>query len=92
MDYIQKKKEILKDKKGFEKYYLHVCKKEALNLASENVAGNYIIKSSNIENGGWIANIHDSRNVLVGNGGNGSRNFYDSIDVGMDAQELYGVM
>jgi hypothetical protein len=92
VEYIEKKKEIMSDKKWFERYYSHVWKKGALNFSSENVEGNYIIKSSNIENGMWIANIHDSRNVLVGNGNNWSRNFYDSIDVGMDGQDFYGVM
>ncbi len=92
VEYFEKKKEILSNKKWFEQYYARVCKKEAVNFASENIQGNYIIKSSNIENGWWIANIHNSRNVLVGNGNNGSTEFYDCIDVGIDAQNFYGVM
>ena len=91
-EYLMKKGEILRDKKGFDRYYQHVCDKKAINFASENVTGNFIIKSHHVENGGWIANIHNSRNVLVGNGDNGSEHFYDSVDVGVNAQNLYGVM
>ncbi len=91
-EYLKKKQRILSDKKGFDTYYNYILDKKAVNFASTNVNGEYIIKSSNIENGGWIINFHDSRNVLAGNGQNWSKNIYDGIDVGLNGSDFYGAM
>ena len=77
------KKKILQDKKKFMDFYLHITTRPMVNIASENVTGNAIIKSHNIENGGWINNMHDCRNIWIGEGGiDGSYHIYDSIDIG----------
>lgn len=67
-DYKSKKEEILQNKQSFDSIYNHIRKRGARNFASENVVGNYIVKSTNIENGSWLVNIHSSRNVVVANG------------------------
>jgi hypothetical protein len=91
-EYNAKKDEILSDKKSFDTIYAHIKKREGRNFWSENVDGDYIIKSSNIEQGSWLVNIHDSRNVVVANGDKWSRYFYDAFDVGMNSEHFYGVM
>jgi hypothetical protein len=89
--YLQKKEEILKDKKSFEAIWNHIRKNKIINFASENVSGIGIIKSSNIENGLWVTNMHHSRNIAIGNGDAGSKNIIDGIDVGVNAQNFYWV-
>ncbi len=91
-DFAKKKQEILADKESFENIYAHIRQKKWKNYASENVDGDYIVKSSNIENGSWVVNIHDARNVVIANGANGSRDFYDGFDVGMNSDNFYAVM
>ena len=91
-EYGKKKEEILRDKKSFENIFQHISEKKWRNLASVNVKGDFIMKSSNIENGSWVVNIHDSRNVVIANGDNGSRHFYDWFDVGMNSEHFYWVM
>ena len=49
IEYRKKKEEILRDKNSFQKIWKHIQKKEISNFASENVSGNGITKSSNIE-------------------------------------------
>lgn len=91
-EYEKKKEQILKDKKWFWRYYKHILKKKWINFASENVKWEYIIKSSNIKNGGWVVNMHNCRNVLIGNGDKWSQNLYDWFDVGINGTDFYGVM
>jgi hypothetical protein len=91
-DYTLKKSEILRDKKSYKKIYSHIRTKKWKNYASENVSWDFIVKSSNIENGSWVVNIHDARNVVIANGANGSRYFYDGFDVGMNSEHFYAVM
>lgn len=79
-EYEKKKIEILRDKSSYLKSYSHIKSRKAINFASENVEWNYIIESSNILNGGWIFRLHEGRNLLIINGGDGSRNCYDSVD------------
>lgn len=91
-EYEQKKQEILHDKNSFDTNYRHISTKKWRNLASTNVEWDYIVKSSNIENGSWVVNIHESRNVVIANGDKGSRFLYDGFDVGMNSEHFYGVM
>ncbi len=92
IEYRKKKEEILRDKNSFQKIWKHIQKKEISNFASENVSGNGITKSSNIETWLWISNIHNGRNVAISNGNNGCRNIYDGIDIGLDVSDYYGVV
>ena len=91
-EFRKKKAEILHDKKSFERNFRHISQKKGKNIASKNVEGEYIVKSSNVENGSWVVNIHDSRNIVIANGANGSRSFYDGFDVGMNSEDFYAVM
>ncbi len=92
VEYENKKQEILRDKQNFDANYRHISAKKWRNLASTNVKWDYIVKSSNIKNGSWVVNIHDSRNVVIANGDTWSRFFYDGFDVGMNSEHFYGVM
>jgi hypothetical protein len=90
--YNKKKVEILSEKSKFESIRNHIFSRPTKNFASKNVTGEGVIKSENIENGLWVWYFSESRNVAIGNGDSGSRNHYDSIDVGYNAHEYYGVI
>ncbi|MDD5770359.1 MAG: hypothetical protein PHE25_05305 [Candidatus Gracilibacteria bacterium] len=89
-EYTKKKEDTLKDKNSFLSFYKHISTRKATNIGSENVSGNSIIKSSNIENGGCIANMHNGYNILIGDGGEGTTNHvYDAIDIGHTTNHIY---
>ena len=90
--YEKMKFEILREKQNFQKIWTHIQKRKIVNFASTNVQGKGIVKSSNIESWLWINNMHNWRNIVLGNGNNWCQNMYDSLDVGIDVSDYYGVM
>ncbi len=63
-EYLQKKQEILSQKYRFEEWYLSKVNKHWKNLASKNVKWNFIVKSENIENGYFVDNSKNCKNVI----------------------------
>lgn len=92
IEYEKEKEKILHDTSKFMDFYSHITTRPMVNIGSENVSGNAIIQSHNIENGGWIHNMHDCRNVWIGDGGiDGAYHIYDSIDIGgRRTEDVYG--
>lgn len=89
--YFKKKKEILKNKSKFQEYFEKVSKIWK-NLWSNNVSWNAVLFSENVENGYLITKFHDSRNIMFGLGGDGCSNFYDSMDIWVNAYDFYAVL
>lgn len=56
--YFQKKAEILNDKTTFDRIWIHIGKNDIINFSSTDVSGTGVVKSSNIQNGLWINNMH----------------------------------
>ncbi|MDD2870797.1 MAG: hypothetical protein PHS49_02305 [Candidatus Gracilibacteria bacterium] len=91
-EYIILKNNILKQKDKFILNYEHISRNSGINYSSKNiVSGYYNIKCENIENGYWINNMYDVRNMVCGGGGDHSEYFYDVIDAGVDSNNFYGV-
>ena len=91
-EYLKKKEEIRKDTKMFDRIWQHMYKNTVINFASTNVSGTGIVKSSHIENGLWINNMHNGRNIGIWSGDGGSQNLYDCIDVWANGNDFYGVI
>lgn len=58
------KKKMMKDQKGFGKYYLSLPN-DGENLVSTNTSGTYITNSRNVQNGYYSYNITDGKNTLL---------------------------
>jgi len=87
--YEEEKKSILQDKKKFAEWYQKIHTNIG-NLWSHNVTGKGITQSENIENGYYVTYAKDSKNVILYEGGKTwSYNFYDGIDIGLDAHDFY---
>ena len=62
-EYLEKKKEILKDKKNYLDKYLNI-KAKWKNLVSKNVDWNYVVESENVENGYFVNNVFNWKNLV----------------------------
>ena len=62
-EYLKKKHTILQDKQSFYTIWQHIQDTIIINFASTSVTGIGIIKSSNVEDGLWVNNMHNARNV-----------------------------
>ena len=58
------KEKMLRDQKGFEKYYQSLPK-DGENLVSTDTAGTYITNSRNVKNGYYSYNITNGKNLLL---------------------------
>ena len=64
-EYLRKKVKILKDKEVFDSIWKHVYKNTIINFSSTDTYGTGVVKSSHIENGLWINNMHNARNIGI---------------------------
>jgi hypothetical protein len=87
--YVKMKAELMWKKGIFILLHKGIADIKAINIWSEDISWNNIIKTHDTENGFWINNIHQSRNVVIGNGGDGCESFYDAVDVGIDSDNFY---
>lgn len=62
-EYFKRKQEILKNKDKFEDWYKTKVNKIWANIGSSNVKGSFIINSFNIDNGKFLYNVANSKNV-----------------------------
>ncbi len=77
-EYFAKKEHILKNKEKFQEYYNEV-NKEAENLSSENVSGNFCVYSENVENWYFCYRLQNARNAFFVGHSNGRKNVLDTI-------------
>lgn len=89
-EYMQIKERILKKKDKYMENYTFISKNEPLSRLSENINGKFNTRCHNVENGYWINNTNDSRNVINAWGDN-IKHFFDCFDVWVDSEEFYGV-
>ncbi len=89
-DYLVKKEEILKDKKNYLKLYKKVDKNWK-KYNTENVTWTNITESENIENGNFIFNCKNWRNIMYGWSNNDGQNWYDSMIIWKWIKDIYGV-
>ncbi|MDD3302360.1 MAG: hypothetical protein PHN31_02310 [Candidatus Gracilibacteria bacterium] len=90
--YFIQKEIILKDKYNFIDFFNNVDKKGE-NLLSDNVIGNYIINSSNVNNGYFCSNVRNGKNIFLVGGMDNNTNIYDAFTAGSPyGDDLYGVM
>ena len=88
-EYEQQKKIILQDKTKFTERYQKIHTNIG-NIWSQNVTGKGISHSENIENGYYVTYAKDSKNVILYEWGKTwSYNFYDGIDIWLDAHDFY---
>lgn len=91
-EYFKKKELWLSQKENFLSWYVDVSK-IGINYQSKNCTGNALYFSESVENGYLYSYLKNGRNVMLGYGGkDGSENFYDAFDVGLDAKDFYGVV
>lgn len=89
-EYLKIKWDILSKKDKFMENYAFILKNPPLSYLSENINGKYNIRCQDVENGYWIANTKNSRNV-INTGWENINNFYDCFDVGVNSEDFYGV-
>ncbi len=75
-EYFEKKKDLLGRKWLYIGLYENVSK-IGVNMLSENVVGNFSIKSTSLENGYNNYNIHDGKNVILAGCVNGNHYMYN---------------
>ncbi len=90
-EYETEKKNILKQKELFIDYFKKLTNK-AINYGSKNSSGNAIYFCENLENGFFMSRLKDGKNVWCGHGSNGSNDFYDCFDTGVNSKDFYAVM
>lgn len=90
-EYEAEKKNILKQKELFIDYFKKLTNK-AINYGSKNSSGNAIYFCENVENGFFMSRLKNGRNVWCGHGTNGSNDFYDCFDTGVNSKDFYAVM
>lgn len=77
-EYFLKKEEILKDKAKFLDWYKSL-NKIWNNYNSTNVSWNFVLDSNNVENGYWIFNMTNGRNLMFSWSDVSAENCYDLI-------------
>ena len=90
-EYFKIKKQILEKKEKFLGNYKFISKNKAINRLSENVNWINNIRCKNVENGYFINNANDSRNVINVWWDN-IRNFYDCFDAWVNSDNFYWVV
>ena len=90
-EYMEKKGELMMRKNLFATLHQSIVSNAPDNIGSENITGDYILKSHDVENGLWSIKIHNSRNVVISNWWDISEHFYDAVDTGIDSDHLYGI-
>ncbi len=90
-EYFIKKNELLQDKLKFDEIYKSISENRPISYLSENAAWTFNIKDLNVENAYWTNHLSEGRNVAFSWWGNGCTHFYDSVDVGIDSHDFYGV-
>jgi hypothetical protein len=88
---VEKNRILREDKQNFLTNYRTKVSKKWINKKSENSTGNALNWSENVENGYYMSHLSGGRNVMIGSGGDLSRNMYDAIDVGTSCQDFYAV-
>ncbi|PID34868.1 MAG: hypothetical protein CR971_00995 [candidate division SR1 bacterium] len=90
-EYLKYKEKLLLKKILFEKYYDNV-NMLGNNYGSNNSEGGGLIKCENVKQSYMCRDIKDGRNLYFSSGGNnGSKSFFDGIDIGVDCDNFYGV-
>ena len=87
-EYLEKKKEILKNKNDFLSKLQNI-KVKWKNFWSTDVTWNFIEKSSDVENGFYIADVSKSRNILFSWWT--QKESYDVFDTWINVKDMYGV-
>lgn len=64
-DYFRFKSELLQQKDHFTKWYDTTLQIPGANIASENVSWQAIVESENVENGYFVYNIKNGRNIIL---------------------------
>lgn len=64
---MEKKGELMMRKNLFATLHQSIVSNAPDNIGSENITGDYILKSHDVENGLWSIKIHNSRNVVISN-------------------------
>ncbi len=77
-DYFQEKLKLLSHKQQFQ-HHLDGVNGWASPILSENVSGNGIIESNDVENGYYIYNVHWGKNLFLWWAAEENRNIYDAI-------------
>jgi hypothetical protein len=91
-DYLVQKARILQEEKlNFIKIFREKVSKRGINKNSKNSTGNALNFSEDVENGYYMSYLNGGRNVMIGSGGDLSRDMYDAIDVGTSCQDFYAV-
>ncbi|MDP2090625.1 MAG: hypothetical protein Q8K30_03415 [Candidatus Gracilibacteria bacterium] len=89
-EYFKTKEIILRDKSKFLEYYNNL-NNNGINHNSTNVRGNNIIESDNIENGYFVFNTKNSKNLMYTGSITGGENWYDFAFGGEGNLDIYGV-
>jgi hypothetical protein len=81
----QQKATILADKSHFEERYSAVCQSDEVDgyyVASQNVSGDFIYHSEDVENGYFVSNVKGGRNLVMVGGDGHSEHCYDLFSGG----------
>jgi hypothetical protein len=90
-EYLIEKEKILKNKNDFLKSYT-ALDKIGKNIWSKNIMWNYIIESENVENGAFVSNNKNTRNVMFTWSQNWAENYNDVfVAGGMWWNDYYGI-
>ncbi len=87
-EYQAEKKRILEHKGSFEKIIASLPT-TSTNYGSENVQGNHIINSTNVQNGYYANRLENGRNVICVWWEDQEKNFYDMFDAGVHSSDMY---
>lgn len=90
-EYLQKKDELLSQKSSFDVWRSEV-NKESVNIGSENCTGMCVLRSENIENGVFVNQVRNGRNLIIYGNGADVSNTYDCLCSAMDCDQAYGNM
>jgi hypothetical protein len=90
-EYLEKKKEFLFQKGLFDAWRSEVNKK-SVNIGSENCIGQCVLRSENVENGVFVNQVRDGRNLIIYGNGADVSNSYDCICSAMNSDHAYANM
>ena len=90
-EYAMQKQKLLQDKASFMQKYIQNMSVVGANIGSQNVQGDRIIFSENIQDGYLASRIQNGRNIYLTAGVNSCTNFYDCFEVWLDSHDMYAV-
>lgn len=90
-EYFEKKKKLLNQKEKFDMYFTKVSKIWAIH-ASKNCSGSSIMASENIQNGYFVNNMMNGRNVMFAGSESDGGNCYDVFAGWKWTKDCYGVV